>query len=359
MLMVHWAVVIVVLIQVVFVDANEANDNVARTVMQNSVRHRFHGRNMTKNSAGEVRPRSATALVPGSSNWTMDRVAKNPSTSALITKLRSMHIQTNPLRTHREPIPNNTNVMEVMMMRREMETFSRTLEQMKARNYVIKGFYHTSAWQTFWKEVISEQLLLLDGKRKIPISMDYENKLFEWDRNHTWASLLNASESLYLNVAGPDISDLAKIQEVAKSLNLENAAKIEWNFNATVGRGHYNGATEEQKAVLMNNTLVSEGEYSTVMALQRYCKKMTREGKKAVVYYMHNKGGCCFKRNSNERMPVHAWRDAMNAMIVEFPSICTRALMKGYSTCGAENQDGHFSGNFWWAECEHVAHIGK
>lgn len=46
----------------------------------------------------------------------------------------------------------------------------------------------------------------------------------------------------------------------------------------------------------------------------------------------------------------------MNTFNLEFPSICARALLRhGYSTCGIENQDAHYSGNFWWADCQHVA----
>jgi hypothetical protein len=32
-----------------------------------------------------------------------------------------------------------------------------------------------------------------------------------------------------------------------------------------------------------------------------------------------------------------------------------RTVCVGYSTCGIENQDAHYSGNFWWADCQHVA----
>ena len=49
----------------------------------------------------------------------------------------------------------------------------------------------------------------------------------------------------------------------------------------------------------------------------------------------------------------------MNAFNIEFPSICLRALLKGYNTCGVENQDAHYSGNFWWADCEHIASLSK
>ena len=47
----------------------------------------------------------------------------------------------------------------------------------------------------------------------------------------------------------------------------------------------------------------------------------------------------------------------MNAFVIEFPSICLRALHSGYSTCGTEYQDAHYSGNFWWAHCDHVADL--
>ena len=56
-------------------------------------------------------------------------------------------------------------------------------------------------------------------------------------------------------------------------------------------------------------------------------------------------------------MPAGHWRDLMNAFTIEFPSICLRALLAGYSTCGSEYQDAHYSGNFWWARCDHVARL--
>ena len=47
----------------------------------------------------------------------------------------------------------------------------------------------------------------------------------------------------------------------------------------------------------------------------------------------------------------------MNTWVVEFPSVCLRALQAGYSTCGPAYQDTHYSGNFWWARCDHVAEL--
>jgi hypothetical protein len=180
----------------------------------------------------------------------------------------------------------------------------------------------------FWKEVISEQLNLLDGKRKIPIDVDNVHTEFTWDTTHHWTSLLNASESLYMNVAGAQPSDLKRITDLVHSLNLRSQNKINFNFNQTVNRGEFNGATPERKWFLGNQSHLSEGEYTTVTELQNYCKRVVASGKKAMVYYVHNKGGCCFRKKASDRSPVASWRDVMNAAIVEFPSICTRALMK-------------------------------
>ena len=41
---------------------------------------------------------------------------------------------------------------------------------------------------------------------------------------------------------------------------------------------------------------------------------------------------------------VASWREVMNTFNIEFPSICMRALNDGYSTCGMEYQEAHYSG---------------
>ena len=50
----------------------------------------------------------------------------------------------------------------------------------------------------------------------------------------------------------------------------------------------------------------------------------------------------------------------MNTFTLEFPSVCLRAILGGYTTCGYGTQGGdsaraHFSGNFFYADCGHVA----
>ena len=103
---------------------------------------------------------------------------------------------------------------------------------------------------------------------------------------------------------------------------------------------------------MLANQEISEGESSTIMSLHNYCKKEVKEGRSSYVFYMHSKGGCCVrgkKKVSYNVEPVASWREGMNTFNVEFPSICLRALNLGYSTCGMEYQDAHYSGNFWYA----------
>jgi len=48
----------------------------------------------------------------------------------------------------------------------------------------------------------------------------------------------------------------------------------------------------------------------------------------------------------------------MNAVHIEFPSICMRALLdQGHGACGVEGHERHFAGNYWWTTCDHVARL--
>ena len=52
------------------------------------------------------------------------------------------------------------------------------------------------------------------------------------------------------------------------------------------------------------------------------------------------------------------WRDVLNEFNLAFPSFCLESIIHGYSACGAYRDPAgisHFSGNFWWADCGHVA----
>jgi len=252
---------------------------------------------------------------------------------------------------------DNPNSVELMILYRERELFHRSVTAAKSAGYSIRGFYHTSTWQNMWEAVILEQIQLLDGKRKVPVDVDKPDTAYKW-HDDLWTSLLRASESLFVNVAGPVIEDLHKVTELIKGAGLASLDKIQFGFNKTIGRHDFNGANEAKKKEFLANEQLSSGEYSTIDLLQKYCIEKTNAGEKALVYYIHSKSGCCYKDfGSKEKNPRASWREEMNAFNIEFPSICLRALLKGYNTCGVENQDAHYSGNFWWADCNHIANL--
>lgn len=262
----------------------------------------------------------------------------------------------------------------------ELKRWGAATNEAKRQGISLAGFYHTSAWKEYWKEVIEEQLLLMDGRRpvnfgnpqsKYPLSSQSVTKAFArnlhqksgpiyWT-NRYWAGVLDYVNFLYMNVAGEDKKDFYKIEKLVKDLKLKREEKLRLNFNETVSRTKYG---HNATIALTQRANLSSGESSTTMAMRDYCVKEKEAGRKAFVFYLHNKGssavrvegktGACAGGSGG---PVASWREIMNTFNLEFPSICMRALLDGYSTCGMEYQDAHYSGNFFWANCDHIASL--
>lgn len=270
--------------------------------------------------------------------------------------------------SHGDHIKGNSSYdLEIRLATKEFERFPHIKQTLENQGYEVYGFYHTSTWREHWAHVVKEQLKLLDGYRKFPNpninggdTTDFA--AYEWDTSKKYTSLLALSKGLFLNVAtGPDeVESYEKITKLVDSLNLEHRDKIQMHRNRTLSRDGFNSASETKKAQYNADKELSTGEYATIEAMQSFCKKQVKEDKKTLVYYMHMKGSCCVKdpNNLKKQVPVAAWREYMNAMNLEFPSVCIRAIVnKKYTVCGAENQDAHYSGNYWWADCNHIARL--
>ena len=288
------------------------------------------------------------------------------------------------------PSPSNAKKQSRTLAKQEMGRWAEAMQEAKSQGYKVKGFYHTSTWQTWWRDVIEEQLLLMDGYRtvqdnwmnvtqfkddsnheklllrgsdassKTPLvsslfgaagSSSSSNTIksfagFSWG-NRRWTSVLDDAE-LYLNVAGRTDADYAKVKEVVNALPLKNRKKITLHFDQTIDRMVYRSSPPKKQREFEANPALSEGEVSTMTALHDYCRAETAANRKAVVFYLHNKGGCCSRRPEAKKNavpqngPVASWREAMNAFTIEFPSICLRALVEGYATCGFEYQIGMY-----------------
>ena len=148
---------------------------------------------------------------------------------------------------------------------------------------------------------------------------------------------------------------------------------------------------------------LSVGEMSTISAMQQYCRRVVMEGQqleleghdehdqdpltttiakkknksknknKWLVFYAHAKGGCCGR--STHQPPY--WREMMSAYNLEYPSLCMNTLLGRhkdqlednkvkYKVCGVNLRTTfppgtsippHYSGNFWWSTCEHIASL--
>jgi len=283
----------------------------------------------------------------------------------------------------------------------EMQQWNRAVQAMRSAGISFKIFYHTSTWQQNWRRIVEEQLLLLEGKRTqafidanspngAPPAHNFTHKRggglgqsikemltmvagektggigpgggLVWNKN-TWASVLKEAEELYVTVAGKNPDEILPIKEAIEALTLMYRDKISINFNKTTGRGTWNNADEEGRKKLFQEQDLSEGECATFNVMQEYCSRRKAAGKRTFVLYFHSKGGCCVRDlNGASRpkpVPVASWREGMNTFNLEFPSICLRALLNGHLSCGMEYQDAHYSGNFFWADCDHVASLPK
>ena len=357
--------------------------------------------------------------------------------------------------------------MEYMLAIKEYERMIQTYQTLQAQNYEIYGFFHTSAKHGFWREVISEQLYLLDGKRRFPTrsALDqgyYDYAAYEWDHSQKrpYASLLNFTNGLIINVGILNsLKEYDDMITLVDSLNLTYRHKITISYNYTYNRdvfsnGFYPIIDENKNEVWRRNETYlheirakkngSSGEFPTMMLMHGFCRdfmlkqdrieyaswyegtppdqlddakffyqsskipekfipdydyggqnlferlipnfkemnnqnkqdttkngkakrnkqsqqqQSTTKSKKAIVYYFHNKGSCCRKRpeNMGDPDPVVTWREVMNAFLLEFPSICLRAVgLRKYFTCGPIFQDGYYSGNFFYSDCAHIAQL--
>lgn len=281
--------------------------------------------------------------------------------------------------SHTALMPNQTYLFEKMLAQKEQNLMHSLNQLLNKKHYTIRGFYHVSTWRDKWRPIIQEQLMLLDGQRRFPPAINQSSNIaggssksnqssvapintYQWQKQF-YTSLLAASDQLHMNVAGTTIDSFYAIEELLRHTNLTraNRAKIQLHYSRTIVRGSYNDANSSQRRDFQHHPKqLTEGEVSTLWALHDFCTNEVRHQRDAMVYYFHNKGSCCYRdHDDSTNRGVSSWRELMNTFNIEFSSICIRALLKGYSACGTDNQDAMYSGNFWWADCLHIAALPK
>eukprot|EP00667_Euglena_gracilis_P017150 EG_transcript_18020 len=257
------------------------------------------------------------------------------------------------------------------------------MQAARQRNVTLRVFYHTSTWQPYWPEVVTEQVLLMDGRR--PVNFFVGEHLYDQGTKPCrhcplhgglrwlptqWASVLDLADRLYLNVAHQRPGDFERVKRLVEGLPLVHRDKLFLHFNHTIPR-------QKDQHAPANASGLSVAEVSTFLAMHDYCVAEHAAGRKAFVVFLHSKGACCsrtaqpaapiktakLRAKFYEHASVASWRELMNTFSVEFPSICLRALLEGYVACGAnlkddvygEVYDPHYSGTVFWANCDHLA----
>ena len=56
--------------------------------------------------------------------------------------------------------------LELLNRLLEKDRFEEIKSELKLKNIHVRGFYHTSAYRSYYEDVIKEQLWILDGKRR-------------------------------------------------------------------------------------------------------------------------------------------------------------------------------------------------
>lgn len=108
----------------------------------------------------------------------------------------------------------------------------------------------------------------------------------------------------------------------------------------------------------MNKSELGRGqpqiELQTIASIYEWCN----DHPTALAAYIHDKGSRMSPDDSNRFMRQWDWRRVHEYFLLEVPQGCFKALQSGaYDTCGAEKRERpviHYSGNFWWARCDHV-----
>merc|ERR1719320_1517912 len=96
----------------------------------------------------------------------------------------------------------------------------------------------------------------------------------------------------------------------------------------------------------------SNYECDSIRTLKNWCI----DNKDAFTFYVHNKGMSLVDAGIGYQY-VSQWRAYMMFYLFERWKLCANSLMNGAKACGVNRRswpEHHYSGNFWWARCDHV-----
>lgn len=130
-----------------------------------------------------------------------------------------------------------------ILERSHLRRLKRRLEE---RNIHVAGFYHTGPAYEFWKQVLKEQLMILDGYYLIPEKNATYSSAAHGDykllrskgKEQTPIGLMAIADELFIGIHGQNKSR-HKVHEYIISLNLSYADRVQFEHRNIIQRGQY------------------------------------------------------------------------------------------------------------------------
>jgi hypothetical protein len=123
----------------------------------------------------------------------------------------------------------------------------------------VKGFYHVSPYTPYWKDVVQEQLFIMDGKKiRSSINSTFVSERFS-RRLPRLISILDVIQSLHVNIVGNHTNDYYLVKSFIDSLELLHRNKLLFHFNQTLPRGTFSDASHNDKLLWQADSNLSEG----------------------------------------------------------------------------------------------------
>lgn len=176
----------------------------------------------------------------------------------------------------------------------ERESFKISMSKVKSRDVRIRGFYHTSTWKDYWKDVISEQLIIMDGMRNMSSDIFRKERRGQVTQQRKSSSVFELVDFIHITVGGSR-NDYLHVEQLVRSLLSHRSESIKLFHNETVPREDFDNLTSDEKmrTELSKNPELSSGEMASLLSMQDYCIDQQTRGQTAFVFYLHNKGSCC------------------------------------------------------------------
>eukprot|EP01038_Epipyxis_sp_PR26KG_P009756 gene9756-13125_t len=269
------------------------------------------------------------------------------------------------------PFKTNQRHFESSIRHYDKEIFQNIIQRMDEISPIIPvyGFYFlTSFEKKYWKEILEEHIMILDGKRFLfnlfPSNHFSNNNKVDKKKltsriSTGWSSLFDILDKLEIHFSSTNQNDLIRSVEVQNLTAMINSLYIRSNNEKIIIKNYE--LKDKNKNNNYNRLLEeSKNELNTLNRIHQYCLSHQN----SFVFYINNHENNCTHLHHDETLGTELFvHDVINSFIIEYPSICLTALMSGYKTCGVDfnsiDQTHGYVNNIWWANCSHLSTIDK